>query len=354
MRMRRWILLLAIGALGCGGGGSGPRGAAALETYIGDVGGAVFRLPVNFATAIRFAPDGRLFFTELTTGKVQVFENGAITTFATLPVSTNGEQGLVGMAFDPNFSSNGWVYFYHTAPGPERGRLVRFTDVAGVGMNETVILDNMPATVVHNGGRIAFGPDGKLYLSTGDNTDAANSQNSAVVSGKILRYNSDGSVPSDNPIPGNPVFALGIRNTFGLAWHPSLGVLYGSDNGPTCDDKINRIVAGGNYGWRPSYPCGDTDPGYSAPLVRINPVIAPTGIAFYGGSVFPEWEGSLLVTSYNDKALRRYALNGGGTAVTGSEVVVSGVSGNLIDVTVGPDGNVYLAGTDAIYRIVRR
>jgi aldose sugar dehydrogenase len=349
MKLRALLLcgLAAVVYAGCAGGGGSTSGPSPLvQTFIASA---------NFPSSLRFAPDGRLFFTELDTGIVRVHENGVTTTFTTIPVATSGENGLLSMAFDPDFANNRFVYFFHTAPSPDRGRIVRYTDTAGVGTNETVIVDNLPSTSVHNGGRIAFGPDGKLYVSIGDNTNPANSQNTGVVSGKILRYNADGTIPGDNPIGGNPMFALGLRNTFGIAFHPTLGVLYGSENGPTCDDEINRLVANGNYGWRTGQPCGDTDPGFLQPILKINPVRAPTGIAFYTGSAFPEWQNSLLVASLNDDALRRYTLNSTGTQVLSEQVLyLNGGTGGLLDVTVGPDGNIYMAGANAIMRIVRQ
>jgi glucose/arabinose dehydrogenase len=174
--------------------------------------------------------------------------------------------------------------YYSAAAGVHR--LVRYRDAGGIGVDETVLVDNLPSTTNHNGGNIGFGSDGKLYLSIGDNQDPANSQDENSRSGKILRFNPDGSIPADNPFgPGNPVFAMGLRNSFDFDFHPAFpNAMYASENGPNCDDEVNRIVAGGNYGWRPGYPCGDTSSSFTAPVVRINPVIAPTGVMFYSAS----------------------------------------------------------------------
>jgi aldose sugar dehydrogenase len=354
----RWLpALLGSLLLGCGGGGGGGASTPPnilLQTFIRDVPGSIHFLTVNFATSLKFAPDGRLFFTERSTGKIQVFENGALTTFATLPVVVNGEQGLLGMAFDPDYTTNKWIYFSHSISGPDRLRVVRFTDSNGVGEDLTVIIDSLPLTQFHNGGKVAFGSDGKLYVSGGDNGVRSNSQNPSSLSGKIHRFNKDGTIPSDNPVPGNPMYCLGIRNCFGIAWHPTLGTLYGSDNGENCDDEVNRYVPNGNYGWRDGYVCGENEPGFISPLARMNPSIAPTGVAFYTGTVFPEWQNNLLMTSWNDRAVRRYALNGAGTAVVTEEILVANAGGGLTDITIGPDGNIYMSGSNGIYRIVRQ
>ena len=236
-----------------------------------------------------FAPDGRLFFNELDTGNVRVIENGVLLSqpFANLPVAIAGERGLIGLAFDPQFTSNGFVYvLYSDISGVQR--VAQFNDFNSVGMNRLFIVDDLPSTSNHNGGNIGFGQNGQLYITLGDSTDPANSQNENSLAGKILRYNSDGSIPSDNPFGvGNPAFNLGLRNSFDFAFHLQTGTIYASENGPNCDDELNRIIAGGNYGWRPDQPCGDTDPTFIAPLMRFNPVIAPTGVTFYPAVLSP-------------------------------------------------------------------
>ncbi len=315
-----------------------------------------FRSGLNFPVTLAFAPDGRLFFNELDTGNVRIIENGQLlpTPFATLPVETNGERGLLGLTFDPNFATNRYVYVFYSDRNLANQRLVRFTDVANNGTLQTVIADNLPSTSVHNGGNIGFGRDGKLYVTIGDNTDAANSQNPDSVSGKILRYNPDGTLPPDNPFGSNrAAFNLGLRNSFDFTFHPATGTIYASENGVNCDDEINRIVPGGNYGWRPGYPCGDTDPRFIPPLIRFTPVIAPTGITFYTGTVFPQFQNSLFLVDFNTGRVRRFVVdeNNQGRIVS-SEVVVDGGLGQLLDIVQGPDGFLYFSSTSAIHRIV--
>jgi glucose/arabinose dehydrogenase len=313
----------------------------------------------NFPVTLAFAPDGRLFYTELATGNVRIVQGGQLLVqpFVNVPVNATGERGLLGLAFDPAFTTNGFVYIYHTHPNPLRHRVVRFTDVANQGTGETVIVDNIPdnpATSNHNGGRIGFGRDGLLYVTVGDDGDPANSQNTTVINGKLLRYDRTGAPATGNPIAGNPMYAFGLRNPFGLTFHPQTGTPYVSENGPNCDDEVNRIVANGNYGWRPSYPCGDTSAQFIAPIARFTPTIAPTGMVFYTGNVFPEWRNHLFMASFNDAALRRFRLDESQSGVVDEQqTITSGMATAYLDVTVGPDGNLYVATDGSILRIVR-
>jgi len=345
---------LAAGLAACSGGGnfsSNPNPNPTpvpfrVETFLPNA---------NFPVTMAFAPDGRLFYNELRTGQVRIVQNGQLQAqpFATLTVDASGERGLLGLAIDPNFAVNGFVYVYYSDPGGFH-RLVRFTQSGGVGANQTTLVDIPRSNSNHNGGNIGFGRDGKLYLTVGDCGNPANSQNNAEFCGKILRYNPNGTIPTDNPFgPTSPAFNLGLRNSFDFTFHPSSGAIYASENGPNCDDEINRVVAGANYGWRPSYPCGDMDPQFTAPLTRFNPVIAPTGITFYTGTVFPQFRDSLFLVDFNNGRVQRFTVSEAMQGqITQSEVVVSGGSGQLLDIIQGPDGFLYFSSTTAILRIV--
>jgi glucose/arabinose dehydrogenase len=307
--------------------------------------------PVTLA----FAPDGRLFFNELTTGQVRIIQNGMLLAqpFIDLDVETSGERGLLGLAFDPQFASNRFVYVLFSDPAGVQ-RVVRFTESGGIGIDQTVIVDNLPSNSNHNGGNIRFGPDGRLYVTMGDSGNPANAQDPNSLAGKILRYNADGTVPSDNPFgAGNPAFNLGLRNSFDFTFHPTAGTIYASENGPDCDDEINRIVAGGNYGWRPGQLCGDTDPAFVQPLTRFNPTIAPTGIVFYTSTVLSGFTGSLFLVDFNQGNVRRFEVNEANQGqITASETVVTGSFGPLFDIVQGPDGFLYFSSADAVRRIV--
>lgn len=343
------LLATTLALVSCGGNaGQPPPGPVAFRVE-------TFQNGLNFPVTMAFAPDGRLFFNELRTGNVRIVESGVLQPqpFATLPVETAGERGLLGLAFDPQFLTNRFVYVLHSDPSGFQ-RVVRFTEVGGTGTNAAVIIGNLPSTIVHNGGNIGFGTDGKLYVTIGDSTDPANSQNQNSLSGKILRYNPDGSVAAGNPFgTSNPAFNLGLRNSFDFTFHPAAGTIYASENGPNCDDEINRVIAGANYGWRPNYPCGDSDANFTAPLIRFNPVIAPTGITFYTGTVFPQFTGSLFMVDFNTGRVRRFVVDENQQGrITQSEIVVDGGFGALLDIVQGPDRFIYFSSQTAIMRIV--
>ena len=213
----------------------------------------------SIITNMAFAPDGRLFFDEKNTGKIRIMKDDRVlsTPFATVSdYYVNWEQGLLGLAVDPKFEQNHFVYLYYTAIDNKTGqgepfnKLVRFTENNNLATNMVVLLDKIPASRgYHSGGALAFGPDDKLYIGIGDATLHEFAQDGGIVTGKVLRINRDGTIPQDNPFPNSPVYTIGHRNIFGIAFDKKDGIGMISENGDFHYDEINIIQKGGNYGF---------------------------------------------------------------------------------------------------------
>ncbi len=301
--------------------------------------------------ALDFSEDGRLFFTERV-GRVGVIEGGEARTLLTLDVvAAPGEEGgLLGLALHPAFSVNRLVYLYYTYRDGSGtwNRVSRFEEGAQGLVNETLVLDGIPAGRIHDGGRIKFGPDGKLYVTTGETGRGALAQDLGSLAGKILRINPDGTVPGDNPFPGSPVYSYGHRNPQGLAWHPLTGALYSTEHGPSGErlqfahDEINLIEPGGNYGW-PEVIGAPGDPRFVDPLYQTGrDTWAPSGAAFYSGSLYPGWGNALLVATLRGQHLRLISFKPPGYVEVESSIsLYQGVFGRLRDVAQGPDGYIY-------------
>ena len=257
----------------------------------------------NVLTAMAFAPDGRLFVTEQS-GALRVVKNGALLTqpFVTVPTNADGERGLLGIAFDPDFATTGWVYLYFTstAAGEARNRIVRYTangDVALAGSGVLLVeLPGLGEVAKHNGGAMHFGPDGKLYVAVGDATTPTNAQSLENPFGKILRFNRNGTIPSDNPFYAQTtginraIWARGLRNPFTMTLQSSTGRLHINDVGQGAWEEINVGRPGANYGW-PASEGPTTSVGQDAPLVAIGHVDSPTlfdGTAVIGGGFMPD------------------------------------------------------------------
>lgn len=319
---------------------------------------------LNFPVGMSLAPDGRVFFNERLTGAVRIINQQwqlVNTPFCQLTVQTSGEQGLLGLTLDPNFATNRFVYLYYTAGSPLRNRVVRYTESSGSCTNETVILDDIPASGNHNAGILQFGLDGKLYIITGDAENTANSQSLTSLAGKILRLNGDGTVPSDNPFFSNAnanakkIYALGIRNSYGFTFHGHTGHLWQTENGPGDSDEINRIVSGGNYGW-PTVRGVAGNPSFRDPILSYTPTIAPTGIVAIpeNSTVYPvAYRNNLLFVDFNGGRIRRVVLSGANlTQLGASSTAYNGGNGFLLSLMLGADGYVYLSNGSGIFRVV--
>ena len=312
--------------------------------------------PLQSATAMAFLPDGRLLITERETGNIRLFANGQLdpNPWATVAVHSGGswaEAGLLGIAVDPLFASNGHVYVFFTAPGGSENQIARLQDVNGQGTGFTVMTPggSIPAQLYHNAGTMIFGQDGTLYVGTGDALGAAHAQNPADWRGKILRFEMPNfTVPGDNPTPGNMVYSMGHRNQFGLAIHPVTGDLYQTENGGGWMDEINHILPGGNYGW-PIVEGQETipDPSLIDPLAYYQPTTAPTGCCFYSGEHYPAiFKNVWFFTSYNVNELRAVWLDASGSTVL-NQAVFDQLPGSGYAVTTGPDGNLWYLTNDA-------
>jgi len=320
----------------------------------------------NFATALAFAPDGRLFYAERS-GTVRVWQNGSSHVFATVRTVTSqpgggySERGLLGLAISPTFTQDRYVYAFYSDANYTQQHVIRWHDCAGAVTSATVII-TLPSgpDCCHKGGRLAFGVDGKLYVTLGVERTAASAQNRSDPRGKILRYNPDGSIPGDNPFgAGNPAFAYGLRNPFGIAFS-STGQLAITNNGPSgdagspgtgYDTLIESVHAGEGFQWPLCY-------GYSHPLAastcqgRAAPdwsseqgTVVPTGAAFVDASGPAGYAGHLVFCTFD----RGMLIVTPGSPHAG---VRSGPSGCLLDVKEGPDHALYFSDATTIHRLV--
>lgn len=229
---------------------------------------------------IAHLPDGRILVTERP-GRVRIVDEGEIATIHS--VEHAGEGGLLGMALHPSFEEEPYIYLYYTyrEDGDFLNRVARYPFENEQLGEEEVMIEGIPGGRIHNGGRIKFGPDNLLYITTGDAGDSPLAQDVDSLAGKILRLEPDGSIPEDNPFDGSPIFAYGIRNPQGLSWHPLTEELYASGHGPSERDMINRIVTGGNYGW-PEITCDEEHENFESAVVCYTDfTLAPSGIDFY-------------------------------------------------------------------------
>lgn len=297
---------------------------------------------------IAFAPDGRVFVTERP-GRIRTIVNGQLQQepWATVDVIAAGESGLMGIALSPDFERDRHVYVVATYLEKSTlfNHVLRFKDVNGRASALQVLIDSIPAAEFHAGDAIAFGPDGMLYIATGDAGKPGDAADLKSLAGKILRYTPEGGIPADNPYPGSPLYALGIRNSQGLAWHPETKDLLAIDHGPSGfpnerfrrnNDELNVIIRGGNYGWPEEAGMSD-DPDLIAPISVWNPGIAPGGLAI--------WQGSAFVGGLRGQQLRQLTLarSGNGYRVTEERALFKEELGRIRAVVAGPDGHLYFA-----------
>ncbi|HEY1434386.1 MAG TPA: PQQ-dependent sugar dehydrogenase, partial [Thermoanaerobaculia bacterium] len=264
---------------------------------------ATFVSGLEVPWSMAFTSPRRLLVTERP-GRLRVVENGVLTArpLTVLPdVEAKGESGLMGIALAPDYASSRQLYLcyaYDAAIGTEV-RVARYHDDGDALSQRLVLVEGIPAARYHAGCRLRFGPDGKLYVTTGDATDGRIAQDLASLGGKTLRLNPDGSIPVDNPFPGSPVFSLGHRNSQGLDWDPGSGLLIQTEHGPSGfdgpggGDEINIVEAGKNYGW-PIVHHRASREGMVSPVLEYTPAVAPSGASFSRGDLLPTFRGDFF------------------------------------------------------------
>jgi len=326
---------------------------------------------LNDPAAFTFTPKGLIYYLERGTGEVRILnpKTGADRRFFKVPgVNGAGERGALGIDLHPAWPAKPFVYVFATRSvgGSLRNTVIRIRANKGHGVSFTTLVQ-APASSdpYHNGGRILFGPDRKLYVFIGDGHDSANAQDlKANLRGKMLRMNPDGSIPATNPFKGSRVWAYGVRNSFGFTFDPLTGRLWETENGPNCNDEINLLTAHGNFAWGAKESCGsaptprDTNNSGARPRhlpkLWFKKTIGITGNAFCRGCGLPaKYEGKMFFGGVNGVgALRVLGLNGARTAVSGgSSAVLKSPGGVIYSMESAPNGGIYFSDSNAIYRV---
>ena len=358
------IVLIGLAVTGCGHAPPG-RGAGEVEatSQPSPQANQSPSSPVSFRVetvvanlevpwSIVWAPDGRMFFTERP-GRVRVFQNGRLApqpVFTVPDVAPSGEGGLMSITLHPQFASNRWLYLsyvYHS--DNQYVRVVRYRE-SETGFTEAkVIIEGIPAAQYHAGCKLRFGPDGKLYITTGDATQRELAQQLNSLAGKILRVNDDGSVPNDNPFVGQTgaqpeIWSYGHRNPQGLDFQPETNLIFETEHGPSGfdgpegGDEVNIVEKAKNYGW-PVVHHTATHAGMEAPLLEYTPACAPASGMFYRGSAFPQFRGNYFFGCLKGVRIIRVVLDG--RRVVTQENLLEGKYGRIREVAEGPDGYLY-------------
>ncbi|MXV16273.1 PQQ-dependent sugar dehydrogenase [Pedobacter sp. HMF7056] len=316
----------------------------------------VLNQSLTFPWEVLWGPDNMLWLTERG-GRISKADpgTGALTPLLNIgEVKSEGEGGLLGMVLHPDFSTTPEVFvaYNYDKNGVYTEKIVKYTYNGTTLINPVVLLDNIAASTIHNGCRLAISPDKKLFITSGDASVSPNAQNLSNISGKILRINLNGSIPADNPNPASPVWSYGHRNAQGLVFVKDR--LYSSEHGNTTDDEINIITKGKNFGW-PNVEgfCNTTaeqsfcsSNGVQEPVFAWTPTIAPSGIDYYNHTRIPQWRNSLLLAVLKGNVLIQLKLDDAGNTVTSATEFFKTTYGRLRDVCVSPEGRVYLITSD--------
>lgn len=304
--------------------------------------------------SIVWTPDGRMLFTERP-GRVRVFENGKLRPqplFVVPDVEPRGESGLMSIALHPQFASNHLLYLsYAYNSNGQQVRVVRYRETPDGFVDRKVIIEGIPAAQFHAGCRLRFGPDGKLYITTGDATERDIAQQLNSLGGKTLRLNDDGTVPPDNPFVGRSdarpeIWTYGNRNSQGIDFQPGTNLLWETEHGPSGfdgpggGDEVNILERGQNYGW-PVTHHRQTHAGMESPILEYTPACAPASGMFYRGLQFPQFKGNFFFGCLVGTRIIRVVVNG--RQVVSQENLLEGKYGRIRDVAEGPDGFIYFS-----------
>lgn len=293
--------------------------------------------------SIVFSQPNRILVSERT-GSIRVIKDGKLLPqplYTFTDIQQGGEQGLLGMTLHPNYATNKLMYAGYTYDknGVSHVKIVRFKDEGTGVSNITTIMDSIPGGSNHDGMRLKFGPDGKLYASTGEGGNKELAQQDTTYAGKIIRMNENGS--------NIEIYAKGIRNSQGFDWDARHNNnLWAVDHGPSGfdgppgGDEVNLIIKGGNYGW-PLVSHEDTKPGFIAPQITFTPAIAPASLIVYNGSALPQFNGNLLVGGLRGTGIYRFILTKNGKGIASWEKLDKVDVGRVRDVVQGPDGYIY-------------
>jgi glucose/arabinose dehydrogenase len=328
-------------------------------------------MSANFPTGLAFAPDGRLFYNEKITGNVRVISaDGELQREPVITVDVDGlvERGLLGIEFDPYYAENGHIWIVYTAAGTTRdwptNTIARFREQNGVG-TDLEIMFQLPienGLLLHNGGNIRFDEQGYLFYSLGDYGDSFHGQDTSTPHGAIHRFSvtDEGLIPApNNPFSESSIFAYGFRNPYDIALDPVSGQLWATENGPACDDELNIVLMGFNYGWSEDYECvGDSFigvPDYMPPLLSFTPPIGISGLTFYTSDSIPEWQNDLFFCEWVNGVLRRAEINESRSRILAVHEIELGDFDCKVGIVTGPDGALYFGsvggGDGVIYRL---
>jgi glucose/arabinose dehydrogenase len=340
--------------------GQTPKGKGAGETASTSDGAVHFRVEtvvgnVQVPWSIVFTPDGRMIFTERP-GRVRVMENGQLRSepLATISdVEARSESGLMGLTLHPQFASNHLLYlcYAYDSGNGQRDRVARYRETGNGLTDRTVIIEDIPAAQFHAGCRLRFGPDSKLYITTGEATQKEIAQRLDSLGGKILRLNDDGTVPQDNPFVGQKdarpeIWTYGNRNPQGIDWQPGTNTMFETEHGPSGGDapgggdEVNIIEKGKNYGW-PVIHHRQTREGMESPLLEYTPAVAPASGMFYRGTAFPQFHNNFFFGCLKGETIIRVVFDG--KRVVSQERLLEKQYGRIRDVVEGPDGAIYFA-----------